>query len=35
MGCQPILPGEFLTTGEPPLAEFLSSGFIQYTGNSI
>jgi transposase InsO family protein len=23
MGCQPILPGEFLTTGEPPLEEFL------------
>jgi transposase InsO family protein len=23
MGCQPILPSEFLTTGEPPLAEFL------------
>ncbi len=24
MGCQPILPGEFLTTGEPPLEDFLS-----------
>ncbi len=23
MGCQPILPGEFLATGEPPLDEFL------------
>jgi transposase InsO family protein len=23
MGCQPILPGEFLATGEPPLEEFL------------
>jgi hypothetical protein len=23
MGCQPILPGKFLATGEPPLAEFL------------
>jgi transposase InsO family protein len=23
MGCQPILPGEFLTTSEPPLEEFL------------
>jgi hypothetical protein len=23
MGCQPILPGEFLAPGEPPLAEFL------------
>ncbi len=23
MGCQPILPCEFLTTGEPPLEEFL------------
>jgi hypothetical protein len=23
MGCQPILPGEFLTTGMPPVAEFL------------
>jgi hypothetical protein len=23
MGCQPILPGEFLTTGEPPLEDFL------------
>ncbi len=23
MGCQPILPGKFLTTGEPPLEEFL------------
>ncbi len=23
MGCQPILPGEFLVTGEPPLEDFL------------
>jgi hypothetical protein len=23
MGCKPILPGEFLATGEPPLEEFL------------
>ncbi len=23
MGCQPILPGEFLATGKPPLEEFL------------
>ncbi len=23
MGCQPILPGEFLATGEPPLDDFL------------
>ncbi len=23
MGCQPILPGEFLTTREPPLEDFL------------
>ncbi len=23
MGCQPILPGEFLATGEPPLEDFL------------
>jgi hypothetical protein len=23
MGCQPMLPGEFLSTGEPPLEEFL------------
>jgi hypothetical protein len=24
MGCQPMLPGEFLSTGEPPLEEFLA-----------